>query len=156
MITERIAAGDAAGGFMLDGFPRTEPQADALGEALAESAAELSAVVLVEVPDEEIVRRLAGRRVCVKNSAHIYHVEFDPPKREGVCDQDGARLIQRDDDHEETVRRRLEVYHTQTEPLIEYYERLDLLLRFDGMRPVDQLHESIRATLASVRMQRAL
>ena len=74
------------------------------------------------MPDEEVVRRLAGRRVCVKNPSHIYHVDFDPPKHEGVCDQDGARLIQRDDDREETIRRRLEVYHAQTEPLIDYYD----------------------------------
>ncbi len=156
MITERIAEPDASDGFMLDGFPRTETQADALREALDASGREISAVVLVEVPDEEVVRRLAGRRVCVKNSAHIYHVEFDPPKREGVCDQDGARLVQRDDDHEDTVRRRLEVYHAQTAPLIDYYDDLDLLLRFDGLRPVEELHKRIRATLASVRMQQRL
>jgi adenylate kinase len=156
MITERIAEPDASDGFMLDGFPRTEPQADALREALDASEREVSAVVLVEVPDEEVVRRLAGRRVCVKNSAHIYHVEFDPPKNEGVCDQDGARLVQRDDDHEDTVRRRLEVYHAQTAPLIDYYDDLDLLLRFDGLRPVEELHKRIRATLASVRMQQRL
>ena len=77
----------------------------------------------MEVPDEEVVRRLAGRRVCVKNPTHIYHVEFDPPKHEGVCDQDGSRLIQRDDDREETIRRRLEVYHAQTEPLVGFYDR---------------------------------
>ena len=82
----------------------------------------LTAVLLIEVPDEEVVRRLAGRRVCVKNPSHIYHVDFDPPKHEGICDQDGSRLIQRDDDREETIRRRLEVYHAQTEPLIDYYD----------------------------------
>ncbi len=156
MITERIASPDAGDGFLLDGFPRTEAQADALGAALAEAGTALSAVVLMEVSDDEVVRRLAGRRVCVKNSAHIYHVEFDPPKREGVCDQDGARLIQRDDDQEDTVRRRLEVYHEQTAPLIDYYEERDLLLRFDGVAPVDQLHVRIRATLASVSMQQRM
>ena len=78
------------------------------------------------------MRRLAGRRVCVKNPSHIYHVDFDPPKHEGVCDQDGSRLIQRDDDREETIRRRLEVYHAQTEPLIDYYDSAGLLRRFDG------------------------
>ena len=81
-----------------------------------------------------MVRRLSGRRVCVKNPTHIYHVEFDPPKHEGVCDQDGSRLIQRDDDREETIRRRLEVYHAQTEPLIDYYDEPGLLRRFDGTR----------------------
>ena len=84
------------------------------------------------MPDEEVVRRLAGRRVCVKNPSHIYHVEFDPPNHEGVCDQDGSRLIQRDDDREETIRRRLEVYHAQTEPLIGFYDRAGLLRRVDG------------------------
>ena len=92
------------------------------------------------MPDDEVVRRLAGRRVCVKNPSHIYHVEFDPPKHEGVCDQDGSRLIQRDDDHEETIRRRLEVYHSQTEPLIDYYDRAGLLRRFDGRRTPDEVH----------------
>ena len=82
----------------------------------------LSAALLIEVGDDEVVRRLAGRRVCVKNPSHIYHVEFDPPKHEGVCDQDGSRLMQRDDDKEETIRRRLEVYHSQTEPLIDHYD----------------------------------
>ena len=86
------------------------------------------------MPDDELVRRLAGRRVCVKNPAHIYHVEFDPPKHEDICDQDGARLIQRDDDQEETIRRRLEVYHAQTEPLIGYYDDAGLLRRIDGTR----------------------
>jgi adenylate kinase len=105
------------------------------------------------VPDEEIIRRLAGRRVCVKNPSHIYHVELDPPKREGICDQDGARLIQRDDDAEETIRRRLEVYHAQTAPLIDYYDEAGLLRRFDGLRNADEVHRRIRATLATLRME---
>ncbi len=132
MITERVADGDARDGFLLDGFPRNERQADALAEALSGLDRRLTAALLIEVPDEELVRRLAGRRVCVKNPSHIYHVDFDPPKHEDVCDQDGARLIQRDDDREETIRRRLEVYHSQTEPLIAYYDRAELLRRFDG------------------------
>ncbi|MDE3070964.1 MAG: adenylate kinase, partial [Acidobacteriota bacterium] len=153
MIAERIAEADARDGFLLDGFPRTVPQADALAEALAAEGRGLTAVVLVEVEDEEVVRRLSGRRVCVKNPGHIYHVELDPPKHDGVCDQDGARLIQRDDDREETIRRRLEVYHAQTAPLIGYYDERGLLRRFDGARPVDELHERIRATLATVRLE---
>ena len=91
--------------------------------ALDELGRRLSGALLIEVPDDELVRRLAGRRVCVKNPSHIYHVEFDPPKHEGICDQDGSRLVQRDDDKEETIRRRLEVYHSQTEPLIELLRR---------------------------------
>jgi len=121
MITERVGGGDARDGFLLDGFPRNEEQADALRDALAVLDRRLNAALLIEVPDDELVRRLAGRRMCVKNPTHIYHVEFDPPKHADVCDQDGSRLIQRDDDREETIRRRLGVYHSQTEPLIAYY-----------------------------------
>jgi adenylate kinase len=156
MITERVADGDARDGFVLDGFPRNERQADALGEALSGLDRRLSAALLIEVPDEELVRRLAGRRVCVKNPSHIYHVEFDPPKHEGVCDQDGARLIQRDDDREETIRRRLEVYHSQTEPLIAYYDRAALLRRFDGRRSADDVHAHIRASVATLRLEEQL
>jgi adenylate kinase len=153
MITERVAAGDARDGFLLDGFPRNEHQADALGEALAGVDRRLTAALLIEVPDDDLVRRLAGRRVCVKNPSHIYHVDFDPPKHEDVCDQDGARLIQRDDDREETIRRRLEVYHSQTEPLIAYYDRSQLLRRFDGRRTADEVHAHIRATVATLRLE---
>jgi adenylate kinase len=153
MITERVADGDARDGFLLDGFPRNEQQADALGEALATLDRHLNAALLIEVPDDELVRRLAGRRMCVKNPAHIYHVEFDPPKHEGVCDQDGSRLVQRDDDREETIRRRLEVYHSQTEPLIGYYDRAGLLRRFDGTRNPDEVHAHIRATVATLRLE---
>ena len=133
MITDRVAAGDARDGFLLDGFPRNLGQADALAAALGGLERHLTAALLIDVPDDELVRRLAGRRVCVKNPTHIYHVDFDPPKHEGVCDQDGARLIQRDDDQEETIRRRLQVYHSQTEPLIDYYDTAGLLRRFDGL-----------------------
>jgi adenylate kinase len=153
MILERVGEGDARDGFLLDGFPRNEQQADALKQALASTERRLNAALLIEVPDDELVRRLAGRRMCVKNPAHIYHVEFDPPKHEGVCDQDGARLIQRDDDREETVRRRLEVYHSQTEPLIGYYDRAGLLRRFDGTRSPDEVHAHIRATIATLRLE---
>jgi adenylate kinase len=156
MITDRVGRGDARDGFLLDGFPRNEQQADALAGALQSLDRRLTAVLLVEVPDEEVVRRLAGRRVCVKNSSHIYHVDFDPPKHEGVCDQDGARLIQRDDDREETIRRRLEVYHSQTEPLVGYYDRAGLLRRFDGRRSPDEVHDHIRATVATLRLEEQL
>jgi adenylate kinase len=156
MIIERIAEGDARDGFLLDGFPRNLHQADALAEALESLDRRLTAVLLIEVPDDEVVRRLAGRRVCVKNPAHIYHVDFDPPKHEGVCDQDGARLIQREDDKEETIRRRLEVYHSQTEPLIAYYDGAGLLRRFDGRRSADEVHKHIRATVATLRLEEDL
>lgn len=153
MITARVGEGDARDGFLLDGFPRNEVQADALGDALGGLDRHLTAALLVEVPDDELVHRLAGRRVCVKNPSHIYHVAFDPPKHEGVCDQDGSRLMQRDDDKEETIRRRLEVYHSQTEPLIGYYDRASMLRRFDGTRSADEVHAHIRATVATLRLE---
>ncbi|HEV7584976.1 MAG TPA: adenylate kinase [Solirubrobacteraceae bacterium] len=153
MITERINAGDARDGFLLDGFPRNREQADALADALASLDRRLSAVLLIDVPDEEVVRRLAGRRVCVKNPSHIYHVDFDPPKHEGVCDQDGSRLMQRDDDKEETIRKRLDVYHAQTEPLIDYYDRAGLLRRFDGQRSAEDVHDHLRAAVATLRLE---
>jgi adenylate kinase len=156
MITDRVADGDARDGFLLDGFPRNERQADALAAALSSLERHLTAALLIEVPDEEIVRRLAGRRVCVKNPSHIYHVDFDPPKHEGVCDQDGSRLLQRDDDKEETIRTRLEVYHSQTEPLIGYYDEAGLLRRFDGTRGPDEVHAHIRATVATLRLEESL
>ncbi len=153
MITERLAQPDAQDGFLLDGFPRNAEQAKALEEALAKAERRLNAVLLIEVPDDDVVRRLAGRRVCVKNPSHIYHLDFDPPKHEGVCDQDGSRLIQRDDDKEETIRKRLEVYHAQTEPLIAYYDEAGLLRRFDGRRNPDEVHAHIRATVATLRLE---
>jgi adenylate kinase len=156
MITKRVEEEDAREGFLLDGFPRNAQQADALAKALERLNRKLSAALLIEVPDDELVRRLAGRRVCVKSPAHIYHVEFDPPKHEGICDQDGSRLIQRDDDKEETIRRRLEVYHSQTEPLIEHYDELEMLCRFDGTRDPEEVHARIRATLATLRIERKL
>jgi adenylate kinase len=153
MIIERINAGDARDGFLLDGFPRNDRQADALNEALVGFDRRLSAALLIDVPDEEVVRRLAGRRVCVKNPSHIYHVDFDPPKHEGVCDQDGSRLVQREDDREETIRRRLDVYHAQTEPLIDYYDRAGLLRRFDGQRDAEDVHDHLRAAVATLRLE---
>jgi adenylate kinase len=156
MITSRIEEPDAREGFLLDGFPRNESQANALDAALERHARRLTGVLMIEVPDEEVVRRLTGRRVCVKNPSHIYHVELDPPKHEGVCDQDGSRLIQRDDDSEQTIRRRLEVYHAQTAPLIGYYEDAGLLRRFDGTRSPDEVHGHLRATAATLRLEERL
>lgn len=152
MIRVRISEQDAREGFLLDGFPRNVSQADALGATLEDARRRLTAVLLIEVPDQEVIRRLAGRRVCTKGG-HIYHVEFDPPKHEGICDQDGSRLIQREDDREETIRRRLEVYARQTAPLIDYYEGQGLLRRFDGRRDPEEVHDHIRATVATLRME---
>jgi adenylate kinase len=156
MITQRIGEGDARDGFLLDGFPRNEEQADALGRALAGLERRLTAALVMEVPDADVIRRLAGRRMCVKNPTHIYHVDFDPPKHEGVCDQDGSRLVQREDDREEVIRTRLGVYHEQTEPLIAYYDRAGLLRRFDGRRSPDEVHAHIRATVATLRLEEEL
>ncbi len=153
MITERITDDDARDGFLLDGFPRTHQQADALADALAELDRRLTAALLIDVPDDEVVRRLAGRRMCVKSPSHIYHVEFDPPKHEDVCDQDGSRLVQRDDDKPEVVRNRLDVYHEKTAPLIAYYDDQGLLRRIDGTREPTEVHDHIRAVIATLRME---
>jgi adenylate kinase len=155
VIAERLDSGEADDGFLLDGFPRTIGQAEMLEKTLEGRSRALSGVLLIEAPDDDVVRRLSGRRTCSKNS-HVYHVDFDPPKNEGVCDQDGSRLIQRDDDKPETVRKRLSVYHDQTEPLIEWYDGRGLLRRFDGTRPPDEVHDRIRATLATKRLEAEL
>ena len=152
VIEERLDSGEADDGFLLDGFPRTIGQAEMLEQALEKRGRGLTAVLLIDAPDEEVVRRLSGRRQCVKNG-HVYHVEFDPPKNEGVCDQDGSRLIQRDDDKPETVQTRLAVYHEQTEPLIQWYEERGLLRRFDGTRTPEEVNSHIRATLATLALE---
>ena len=149
VIAERLDLAEADDGFLLDGFPRTIPQAEMLERALTDRGRGLTAVLLIDAPDDEVVRRLSGRRQCVKNG-HVYHVEFDPPKRDGVCDQDGSRLLQRDDDKPETVQKRLDVYHEQTEPLIQWYSDRGLLRRFEGTRTPEEVHSHIRATLATL------
>ena len=150
---ERLQQDDCKDGFILDGFPRTIDQAKALDAELERVGRTLTAALLIDVPDEEVVRRISGRRQCVKNEQHIYHVDFDPPKHPDVCDQDGARLIQRDDDKPDTVKHRLDVYHEQTEPVIGYYEDQGLLRRFDGTRSPAEVHDHIRATLATLRLE---
>ncbi len=152
VLAERLDSGEADDGFLLDGFPRTIGQAEMLENALDSRGRSLTAALLIEAPDEEVVRRLSGRRTCVKNN-HVYHTEFDPPKNEGVCDQDGSRLVQRDDDRPETVMKRLQVYHDQTEPLIEWYEDRGLLRRFDGTRAPEEVNSHIRATLATLALE---
>jgi adenylate kinase len=155
VIAERIAAHEAADGFILDGFPRTMPQAEALDAKMGELGREITAVVLIEVSDEEVIRRLGGRRTCVKNG-HVFHVEFDPPKNEGVCDVCGARLEIRDDDKPEVIQHRLEQYHEKTEPLISYYEGHGLLKRVDGALPPDDVGDRIRALIATLKMEEQL
>jgi adenylate kinase len=155
VVADRLDSGEADDGFLLDGFPRTIGQAEMLEETLKGRGRELTSALLIDAPDDEVVRRLSGRRTCAKGG-HVYHTEFDPPKNEGVCDQDGSRLIQRDDDRPETVRKRLSVYHDQTEPLIKWYEDRGLLRRLDGTRPPDEVHGRIRATLATKRLEAEL
>ncbi len=152
MAAERLREADTEDGFILDGFPRTNEQAEALDRQLSERGRRITAALLIEVPDDEVVRRLSGRRVCVK-AGHNYHVEFDPPKREGVCDQDGSRLVQRDDDKPEVIRNRLAVYHRQTEPVISYYDQLGVMRRIDGTRSPDEVHDHIRAVIATLRLE---
>jgi adenylate kinase len=155
VVADRFDSGEADDGFLLDGFPRTVGQAEMLDEQLESRGRTITAVLLIDAPDDEIVRRLSGRRTCAKGG-HVYHVEFDPPKNPGICDQDGSRLIQRDDDKPETVRKRLSVYHEQTSPLEQLYEQRSLLHRFDGTRSPDEVHDRIRATLAAKRLEAEL
>ena len=155
VIAERVANHEAVDGFILDGFPRTIPQAEALEAKTAELGREMTAAILIDVSDEEVVRRLGGRRTCVKNG-HVFHVEFDPPKNEGICDVCGARLEVRDDDKPEVIRRRLEQYHEKTEPLISYYESRGLLKRVDGSLSPDDVGDRIRALLATLKMEEQL
>jgi adenylate kinase len=152
MAADRLNEGDAQDGFILDGFPRTIEQAQALEKQLSGMGRRVTAALLIDVPDEEVVRRLSGRRMCVK-SGHSYHVEFDPPKHDGVCDQDGSRLVQRDDDKPEVIENRLRVYHEKTKPLVDHYDKLGLMRRIDGTREPADVHGHIRAVIATLRLE---
>ncbi|MEU7024252.1 adenylate kinase [Streptomyces sp. NPDC046203] len=139
MAKDRMEQPDAVNGFLLDGFPRNVAQAEALDEALKADGMQLDAVLDLEVPEDEVVKRIAGRRVCRTDSAHVFHVTYNAPKTEGVCDTCGGELFQRPDDSEETVRRRLEVYHKQTEPIIDYYRAQDLVATISALGKVDEV-----------------
>jgi adenylate kinase len=152
VIGERLGQPEAVDGFILDGFPRTTAQAEALDEQVSQLGRAVTAVLLIDVSDDEVVRRLGGRRTCVKNG-HVFHVEFDPPKEEGVCDICGGELIIRDDDKPEVIRKRLDTYHSKTEPLVAYYEDHSVLQRIDGAQDPDAVDERIRAILATLRME---
>jgi adenylate kinase len=149
IIAERIDSEEARGGFILDGFPRTTPQAEALDAKLGELGRAVSSVLLISVSDDEVVRRLGGRRTC-ESEGHVYHVEFNPPKVEGICDIDGSPLIIRDDDKPDVIRKRLATYHEKTEPLVAYYEAKGVLERVDGAREPDQVTAELRDLLAAV------
>jgi adenylate kinase len=155
VIGERVEDPEAADGFILDGFPRTIGQAEALDAEMDKLGRSITAVVLIDTDDAEVQRRLGGRRTCAKNG-HIFHVEFDPPKNEDVCDVCGARLIIRDDDKPEVVKHRLEQYHAKTEPLVSYYDRKGILRRVDGSRSPDEVSDRIRALLATLKMEEQL
>jgi len=155
VIAERIDGKEAEDGFILDGFPRTLPQAEALESKLDELGRKLSVAVLIEVDDEEVIRRLGGRRCCP--SGHIFHIEFDPPKNEGICDVCGAQLVVRHDDKPEVIHHRLGEYHAKTEdPLVPFYEERGLLKRVNGDRPPDEVSDRIRALLATLKMEEEL
>jgi adenylate kinase len=141
-------------GFLLDGYPRSIEQADALADALDESGRTITAALLIDVDDETVIQRLSGRRQC--RNGHLYHVLFNPPKNDEYCDVDGTKLVQREDDKPETVKRRLATYHTKTAPLIGYYEERGLLRRFDGSREPSEVHHHVRATLAMLRLEERL
>jgi adenylate kinase len=152
MAGDRLSQSDAQDGFILDGFPRTIDQAQALDRQLSDMGRRVTAALLIDVPDEEVIRRLSGRRMCVK-AGHSYHLEFDPPKHEGVCDQDGSRLVQRDDDKPEVIENRLRVYHEKTKPLVDYYDKAGLMRRIDGTREPADVHGHIRAVIATLRLE---
>jgi len=139
MAKDRMEQPDAQGGFLLDGFPRNVQQAAALDEMLKAEGMKLDGVLDLEVPEDEVVKRIAGRRVCRNDSAHVFHVSYKPAKQEGVCDVCGGELYQRDDDSEDTVRTRLEVYHTQTEPIIDYYKAQGLVVTISALGQVDEV-----------------
>jgi adenylate kinase len=142
IVRDRLQEDDCNNGFILDGFPRTVAQADALQISLQEMGKELDRVISLEVDTEALVERLTGRRMC-KECGRGYHVKFDPPRETGICDSCGGELFQREDDQEETIRKRLQVYADQTAPLISYYRKAGVLMELDGMQPIPQVHEKI-------------
>jgi adenylate kinase len=147
MAKDRMEQADAVNGFLLDGFPRNVSQAEALDEMLKAESMKLDAVLDLEVPEDEVVKRIAGRRICRNDSAHVFHVTYQQPKAEGVCDVCGGELYQRDDDSEETVRKRLEVYHTQTEPIIDYYKVQGLVVTISALGKVEDVTGKAMAAL---------
>ena len=148
LVMDRIQQDDCKNGFVLDGFPRTIPQAEALDEALTKIGQKMDYAIDVDVPDENIVNRMGGRRACLSCGA-TYHVEFNPTKAEGVCDACGAQTVLRDDDKPETVQKRLTVYHDQTQPLIDYYKNQGILKSVDGTQPMEAVFQAIIGILGA-------
>ena len=146
LVDDRIQQDDAKAGYFLDGFPRTIPQAESLDAALAKMGQKIDYAIDVEVPDENIINRMSGRRACVKCGA-TYHLQYAKPKADGVCDVCGEQLILRDDDKPETVQKRLSVYHQQTQPLIDYYENQNALKEVDGTKDMEDVFADIVSIL---------
>jgi adenylate kinase len=153
MIKERVAQPDCDSGFLLDGYPRTLPQAEALRRILRELRKELDLVLNIEVPDADLLKRLSGRRMCPCGAS--YHLVFNPPKRAGICDRCGHELYQRADDREEAIMNRLQVYKRQTQPLIEYYTRADLMVRVNGAKEIPAVFAEITGVLDGLREKKA-
>jgi adenylate kinase len=149
IVKERLKQPDCENGFLLDGFPRTLNQAEALDEMLKELGKEIDAVIYIDVPEEEVVKRIVNRRTC-KNCGAVYHLIYAPPKEENKCDKCGGELYQRDDDKEETVRQRFKVYMDNTAPLIDYYEKKGNLYRVDGTKSIDEVFVEIEDTLKKI------
>lgn len=146
MIRERLKQPDCKNGAVLDGFPRTPAQAEALNKMLADFGGKVDVVSYIQVPEEELITRLSGRWVC-RAAGHVYHEKFNPPKRPGICDIDGSKLYQRDDDKRETVERRIRVYMQQTAPLIEHYRKASVLVDVDGAQPIEKVTADLLAAL---------
>ena len=146
IVREGLSKPECKKGFILDGFPRTTEQAEALDDILKDAGIKLTAVVNIEVPDSDLVDRVTGRRIC-KSCGATYHVTFNPPKVEGVCDKCGGSLYQRDDDKEATVKNRLKAYHSQTEPLIDYYKKQGVYMEIDGTQAIDKVYADVKAGL---------
>ena len=146
ILLDRVAQDDCKNGYVLDGFPRTIPQADVLDKELTKLGDKVDYAINVDVPDENIIRRMSGRRACLKCGA-TYHIEHIPPKQEGICDTCGSELVQRDDDKPETVKNRLSVYHEQTQPLIDYYTKKNILKTVDGTKDMQEVFNEITGIL---------
>lgn len=150
IVKERLSQPDCEKGFILDGFPRTLKQAEALDEILEEMNKKIDAVININVPDEEIIKRIVYRRTC-KNCGAVYNLIYSPPKEDNKCDKCGGELYQRDDDKEETVRERLRVYKEQTQPLIDYYKKKGVLYEVDGTKPIDEVWKQIEEILEKIK-----
>jgi adenylate kinase len=148
VVRERFQKPDAKKGFVLDGFPRTLEQAKALDGLLRDMGTKLDHVVVIEVPDNNLVGRLTGRRTC-KGCGYMHHVEFDPPKKEGICDKCSGELYLRDDDKESTIRERLGTYHAQTSPLIDYYSKVNIVRKIDGTKSMEDVQNTITKAIGA-------